>query len=539
MEKETKFEELELSKNIKRALEEAGYLNATEIQARTIPLILEGNDVIGQSQTGTGKTASFGLPIINKIDKEISGVQALVLCPTRELSLQVAQEMRKFTKYEESIKIVAIYGGQDIERQIRDLKKDAKIVIGTPGRIMDHMRRKTLKLDDVKTVVLDEADEMLSMGFEEDIETILKSISEDRQTVLFSATMNTRVMNITKKYQNEPVNVKIKAKELTVENIEQISLDVKEAAKEEILIRLLEVYNPKKCIVFCNTKRKVDSVTESLKVKGFKAEALHSDVKQAQRDRIMKALKQGQFKVLIATDVVARGIDIQELELVINYDVPQEEEYYVHRIGRTGRNGEKGKAFTFVVGKERNKLMSIQRYAKTKILAGKVPTFAEVNKIRNKSIKDSIQKVIDNNEFFNTELVSELISENNNDASVIAKALATMMFTPAKSDTESEFENTEYSDRKSSNRRSKRMNMMDGNVKLFLNLGKKDKIAVKDIIGSITANADVSGSDIGKVNILDKFTFIEVPSEFVDSIMRGMKGKQIKGKNVNIEVANN
>ena len=538
MENELKFEELDLSANIKKALAEAGYITATGIQAKTIPLVLEGKDLIGQSQTGTGKTASFGLPIINKIDKNARGIQAIVLCPTRELSLQVAQEMRKFTKYEESIKILAVYGGQGIEKQITELKKGTKIVIGTPGRVMDHMRRKTLKLDNIKTVVLDEADEMLSMGFEEDMETILKDVPEERQTVLFSATMNSRVMNITKKYLKNPEHIKIKAKELTVSNIEQISLDVKEAAKDEILIRLLEVYTPKKCIVFCNTKKKVDNVLEVLKTRGFKAEALHSDVKQMQRDRIMKNLKQGDFQVLVATDVVARGIDIQDLELVLNYDVPQEEEYYVHRIGRTGRNGEKGKAVTFVVGRERNKLLSIQKYANTKILTGKIPTHAEVTKIRNKSIKDSIQKVIDNNEFINEELIQELIQENNDNAEIIAKALATMMFKPTIEAVELSNNKERNYERNRENRRGGKLKVEAGNVKLFINLGKMDNIMVKDLIGSIAANSCISGSDIGKVNILEKFSFIEVPAEIVDDIINGMKGKQVKGRNVNIEVAN-
>lgn len=535
MEKEIKFEDLELSENIKRALVEGGYDHPTQIQAETIPIILKGKDLIGQSQTGTGKTASFGLPIINNIDKENKNVQAIILCPTRELSLQVAQEMRKFIKYEDSIKILAVYGGQGIEKQISELKKGIKIVVGTPGRVMDHMRRKTLKLNNVKTVVLDEADEMLSMGFEEDIETILKDIPEERQTILFSATMSPRVMKLTKKYLKEAINIKIKAKELTVENIEQFSLDVKEKAKDEILVRLLEAYDPKKCLIFCNTKKKVDNVLEQLRLRGFKADALHSDIKQMQRDRIMKNLKQGGVKVLVATDVVARGIDVQDLEMVINYDIPQEEEYYVHRIGRTGRNGEKGKAYTFVVGREKNKLFNIEKYAKTNILKGKVPTNAEISKIRNQSIKNSIQEIINNNNFTNTELIQELIEENNNDATIVAKALVTMMYQPIK---EEPFDITTNEEERQGKRRGKRLKAEDGKVKLFITVGKKDDIKVKDIIGSIVANTFISGDDIGKVNLMDNFSFAEVSSDVADDILNRMKGKQIKGKDVNIEIAN-
>ena len=260
---------------------------------------------------------------------------------------------------------------------------------------MDHMRRKTLKLDKITMVVLDEADEMLNMGFEEDIETILKDIPEGRQTILFSATMNKRILEITKKYLKEPKNVKIKSKELTVDRIEQISLEVKQKMKDEIVMRLIDLNDPKKAVVFCNTKKKVDNLIEKLKNNGYKAECLHGDIKQAQRDRIMKRFKQGEFQILVATDVVARGIDVEELELVINYDIPQEEEYYVHRIGRTGRNGKIGKAYTFVVGKEKSKLLNIQKYANTKIIKGKIPTLEEINKVKNQKIVDNIEEMIE------------------------------------------------------------------------------------------------------------------------------------------------
>ena len=331
-------------------------MEATPIQSKTLEHLLDGKDVIGQSQTGTGKTAAYGLPIINSIDKTNNKVQALILCPTRELALQVVGELRKFAKYEEGVKSLAVYGGEGIEKQIMALKKGVKIIVGTPGRVMDHMRRKTIKLANIKTVVLDEADEMLSMGFEEDIETILKETPEERQTVLFSATLDARIRAIAKKYLNEPVEVKIKAKELTVDKIEQIAIEVKQSMKDEALSRIIDVNNPKKAVIFCNTKRKVDDLIETLRQRGYSAESLHGDIKQIQREIIMKRFKGGEFQILIATDVVARGIDVDELNLVVNYDLPQEEEYYVHRIGRTGRNGAEGKAYTFVVGKEKRKL---------------------------------------------------------------------------------------------------------------------------------------------------------------------------------------
>lgn len=517
-----KFEELELSDNIKKSLSESGYTEATEIQSKAIPFILEGRDVIGQSQTGTGKTASYGLPMIEKIDVNSRKTQAIVLCPTRELAVQVTDELRKFLKYQENIKCLAIYGGQSIERQIMGLKKGVQIIVGTPGRVMDHMRRKTIKLNDLKMVVLDEADEMLNMGFEEDIETILKDVPESRQTVLFSATMNKRIMGITKKYLKNPKNIKIKAEELTVENIKQVSIELKSKMKDETVIRLLDVLQPKKAIVFCNTKRKVDDLIEILKAKGYKAESLHGDIKQMQRDRIMKNLKAGRINILVATDVAARGIDVKDLELVVNYDIPQEQEYYVHRIGRTGRNGENGVAYTLYTGKEKFKLRDIERYANTKIKAGKIPTLKEVDDIKNKKIVESIQKVIDSQEFTNVKIIDKLLVNNNN-IEDIAKALITIMSTKKlkKPEVATEVEADE-----------------NGNVRLFLSVGKKDKIMVKDIVGSIAANTAVSGEEIGRVNLLEKFSFVDIPANKVNELMESMKGKQIKGRDVNIEIAN-
>lgn len=516
------FQELNLNEKTKRALQDAGYVSPTPIQEQAIPIILEGKDFIGQSKTGTGKTASYSLPMIEKIDSTNKKVQAIVLCPTRELAVQVADEVRKFLKYQEGIKTLAIYGGQSIETQIKMLKKGVQIVIGTPGRIMDHMRRRTLKLDGVRMCVLDEADEMLNMGFEEDIETILKDVPSGRQTVLFSATMNKRIMEITKKYLQNPKKVKIQAEELTVNEIEQISIQVKEAMKSEALMRLIEVYRPQKAIVFCNTKKRVDDLIEVLKQNHFKAEALHGDIKQSGRERIMKRMRNGEFQILVATDVVARGIDIQDVEFVLNYDVPQEEEYYVHRIGRTGRNGSSGKAVTFVVGKEKSKLQSIKRYSNAKIKEGSIPTIAEINKIRNKVTIEKIQSVIDRNEFEYQDILDELKEQNNTED--IVKALLTIVCGKNKP--------------KESSKNEIKVNVKNGeNVKLFFNLGKKDNIKVKDIVGSIAANCGISGDKIGKINILDKFSFVEVPGEYVEDIMNGMQDKQVKGRDLTVEVA--
>lgn len=510
-----KFEEFNLSEKIQNALKDCGYIEATEIQEKAIPAVLEGRDLIGQSKTGTGKTASYSLPMLEKVDAETKKVQAIILCPTRELAVQVTDEIRKFNKYQEGVKCVTIYGGQSIETQIRAIKAGAQIVIGTPGRVIDHMNRKTLKLDNVKMVILDEADEMLNMGFEEDIRTILDQIPEERQTLLFSATMNKRILEIAKRYLNNPKSVKIKAEELTVNSIEQEVITTKSKMKDEATMRLIDAYNPNKAIVFCNTKKKVDDLIEKLKSKGYKVEGLHGDIKQTQRERIMRRLKKGDIKILIATDVAARGIDVDGLDLVINYDIPQEEEYYVHRIGRTGRNGNIGKAFTLVVGREKNKILDIQKYAKIKIKEGRIPTLEEVNDIKNKEIVNLIEDTINKKEYKNEKIFDMLVK--NNSAEEIAKALITMYFAEPKE------ENNVIDDEE---------------VKLFLNLGRKDNIKAKDIVGSFIANTAISGDDIGKINVLDKYTFVQIPGRYVNELLDSMREKKIKGKNVNIEIAN-
>lgn len=522
MEKEiVKFEDLNISENIKKALKDIGYTEMTEIQKQAIPYILEGKDVIGQSQTGTGKTASFGLPMIEKIDSKFKKTQSIILCPTRELAVQVTQELRKFLKYQDNIKCMAIYGGESIERQILGLKKGVQIIVGTPGRVMDHMRRRTIKLDNVKMVILDEADEMLNMGFEEDIETILKDVPKDRQTILFSATMNKRILGIAKKYLTKPKNIKIQAEELTVEKIRQESIEVKAKMKDETVCRILDVVEPKKAIIFCNTKKKVDTLIDVLKSKGYKAESLHGDIKQTQRDRIMKKLKSGNIKILVATDVAARGIDVKDLELVINYDIPQELEYYVHRIGRTGRNGKDGIAYTFYTGKEKLKLREIEKYANTKIKPGKIPTLKEVDAVKSRKIVDRIEEIIKKQEFKNVDVIDMLLAKNYS-LEDIAKSLITLICS------DKENEQSEYNFTPDEN----------GNVRLFLNVGRKDKIMVKDIVGCFKAHTALNSDTIGRINLLDNFSFVDVPADYVDDVMRNVCGKLIKDKKVNIEIAN-
>ena len=362
-----------------KAVEEMGFESMTPIQEQAIPIMLEGKDLIGQAQTGTGKTAAFGIPIIQKIDPEEKGLQAIILCPTRELAMQAAEEIRRFAKYMHEVKVLPVYGGQDISKQIRALSKGVQIVVGTPGRVMDHMRRHTLKTGKVRIVVLDEADEMLNMGFREDIETILTDMPEERQTALFSATMPKPILEITKEYQKEDAEyLKITPKEVTIPLVKQAYYQVPRKEKEEVLTRLMDYYHPKRSLIFCNTKRMVDELTEHLKDRGYQAEGLHGDLTQHQRDTVMNLFRGGRMDVLIATDVAARGIDVDDVEAVFNYDVPEDIEYYVHRIGRTGRAGKTGRSFTLVSGKEVYKIRDIERVCHTKIRERNIPSAADI-----------------------------------------------------------------------------------------------------------------------------------------------------------------
>ncbi|MBU4536382.1 MAG: DEAD/DEAH box helicase [Euryarchaeota archaeon] len=381
---------------MKKAIEDIGFEEATPIQSLTIPHVLAGEDVIGQAQTGTGKTAAFGIPVLEKVYVPDNSVQAIVLCPTRELCIQVAEEIVKLSKYMKKVKVLPIYGGQPIGRQIRALNKGVHIVIGTPGRVMDHLQRGTLKLDGVEMVVLDEADEMLDMGFRDDIEEILRFVPKKRQTLLFSATLSKDILRLTKKYQKNPQFLKVPHHHLSAPKIEQSYFEVNEKMKAELLSRLMDIHDIKLALVFCNTKRRVDRLVKDLKTRGYFVDGIHGDMRQAQRDRVMNKYRNGKIDILVATDVAARGIDVPDVEAVFNHDVPNDTEYYVHRIGRTGRAGKKGRSFTFVSGKEIYKLRDIQRYTKTKIKQERIPSVGDIEKIKIDLVLEKIKNSIQN-----------------------------------------------------------------------------------------------------------------------------------------------
>ncbi len=422
-----KYQDSGIDERIIRAVAEMGFENMTPIQEQAIPVLLEGKDIIGQAQTGTGKTAAFGIPLIQSIDPENKHLQAVVLCPTRELAIQAAEEMRKFSKYMHNIKMVPIYGGQDITRQIMALKGGVQIVVGTPGRVMDHMRRKTIKMNHVKMVVLDEADEMLNMGFREDMETILKEMPEEHQTALFSATMAKPILEITSTYQKDAVLVKVAAKELTIPLVKQLYYAVKNQYKEEVVARLIQVYGLKRSIIFCNTKRMVDELSDSLRKRGYSAEGLHGDLTQKQRDFVMNRFRGGNLEILIATDVAARGIDVDDVDAVFNYDIPQDIEYYVHRIGRTGRAGKEGMAFTFAYGRDMYKIRDIERICKTKMTEMQVPSAKEVTALKAEKILKDAQKIKEKTKLDKlVDVLENYLAENDEDPMEFMAALLKM-----------------------------------------------------------------------------------------------------------------
>ena len=525
-----RFEEMGLSEEIQKAVRYMGFEEASPIQAKAIPAMISGIDLIGQAQTGTGKTAAFGIPILEKVDPKLKKLQAIVLCPTRELAIQVADEIRNLSRYMHGIKVLPIYGGQDIVKQIRSLKSGTQIVIGTPGRVMDHMRRKTMKLDFVHTVVLDEADEMLNMGFREDIEFILSGVPEERQTVLFSATMPKPIMEITKKFQNNAKVIKVTKKELTVPNIEQYYYDVKPKKKEEVLSRLLDIYSPRLSVVFCNTKKQVDLLVNALLGRGYFAAGLHGDMKQEQRDRVMQGFRTGKTEILVATDVAARGIDVDEVEAVFNYDLPQDDEYYVHRIGRTGRAGREGRAFSFVSGKEVYKLKEIQRYCKTKIYAQKVPSLNDVANTKMENILDDVERVIEQEDL---DMMINAIEERVNNSEFTAMDMAAAFLKICCGMTEDN-KNTEENDWEFGDTGAGE----DGMVRLFINIGKKQRVRPGDILGAIAGESGMDGKLIGTIDMYDKYTFVEVPREYAREVLNAMKNVKIKGKTVAVEPAN-
>ena len=529
-----KFTNLDVKPEILKAVAFMGFEEMSPIQVRAIPVALEGHDLVGQAQTGTGKTAAFGIPILQHIDPKRRKPQAIVLCPTRELAIQVAGEIRRLAKYMPSVKVLPIYGGQEISKQIRSLKAGVQIIVGTPGRVMDHMRRKTVKFDHIHTVVLDEADEMLDMGFWEDIETILSDISTERQTMLFSATMPRPILDLAGRYQKNPQMIRVVRKELTVPNIEQYYYEVRPKNKSEVLSRLLDIYDPGLSIVFCNTKKGVDELVADLKGRGYFAEGLHGDMKQTMRDRVMQRFRTGRTDILVA----ARGIDVDDVDAVFNYDLPQDEEYYVHRIGRTGRAGKSGMAFSFVVGREVYKLKDIRRYCKARIKSAPVPSLNDVTETRVEKLFDRLDGVIqDQNLNKYIDMVERLLDERDYTSMDVAAALLYEYIAGSGTGIGESWE-----EKISGNgRRDLPADTgagEEGMARLFINIGKRQGVRPGDILGAIAGESGIPGKLVGAIDMYDKYTFVEVPLDVASEVLDAMKHAKIKGKVINVEPAN-
>ncbi|MGB3366898.1 MAG: DEAD/DEAH box helicase [Acidaminobacteraceae bacterium] len=526
-----RFEELALSSTVQKAILGLGFEEATEIQSKAIPYLLDGKDVIAQSETGSGKTLAFAIPIIEKIDQRVPKPQAIILCPTRELAVQVAQEFKKLVAHTSSIKIATVYGGEPINRQIYDIKKGAQIIVGTPGRTIDHINRKTLRMNHINTVCLDEADEMLNMGFREDIENVLNNITEDKQMILFSATMPDQIKRIAATYQTEPVHIKIKKTALTTDTITQSYINISEKNKYEALTRLLNTSNAKLSLVFCNTKRKVDNLTDMLQEAGYSVDKIHGDMKQTLRLNVLGKFDKGIVNILIATDVAARGIDINDIDVVYNYDIPENEEYYVHRIGRTGRAGRLGTTYAFVSRSEQSRLRNILRYIKTDIPVGKIPSAADVNVMQVDTFVSKMSEIITKQDLAPyTKILTEALAK---DETLTIEGLAAAMLSTTLQLKEKDAKDDLSMDVKEHKKKSS--GPKKGMSRMYINIGRRHKAEVVDIIKVVTGNSDIPWANVGTIDMFDKYSFVEIPDKMEKDAVDAITQKQYNGKNIVFE----
>jgi ATP-dependent RNA helicase DeaD len=543
-----KFEELGLGEATLKAITELGYEEPTPIQARTIRLMLDGVDVIAQAQTGTGKTAAFALPIIEHLDIGLESPQALVLTPTRELAVQVAEAIHSYSKYRRT-SVLPVYGGQPIDRQLRALKRGVQVVVGTPGRLLDHIRRGTLELGGVRTVILDEADEMLDMGFIEDIETILKETPQERQTALFSATMPKPVVQLAKRYMREPKQITVESEQMTVPLTRQTYYEVGGRDKFEVLVRILDYEQPTSAIIFCRTKLEVDRLGERLIARAYPAETLHGDLNQGQRDRVMGRFRTGQVELLIATDVAARGLDIEHVSHVINYDIPLDPEIYVHRIGRTGRAGREGAAITLVTPRERRLWQVIQRVTGAPVQRMRIPAIADVIARRRESFKDTLRETIAEGGLEPYLIMAEGMGDEFSPTDLAAAAFKLLLGAQpdetedvlAQPDREESYRGDGKKKRSKQRReRGERPSYGGpevGMTRLFIDVGREDGVRPGDIVGAIANEADIPGRSIGAIELYDHFSFVDVPSRESEKVLRALKQTTIRNRKIAPSIA--
>lgn len=518
------FERFDLDPAILKGIREMGFEEPSPIQAACIPAVLRGEDVIGQAQTGTGKTAAFGIPVLERIDSRRRVVQSLILAPTRELAIQVSEELRKIGR-PKRVRTLPIYGGQPIGRQIKALQQGVHVVIGTPGRVLDHLRRGTLSLEHVEIMVLDEADEMLDMGFIDDIEAVMEYLPQHRQLLLFSATMPPGIRSLSQKYMRKPRYITVNRGEVTVPAIEQAYYRVLESAKLDALCRILDSEDVDLAIIFCRTKKNVDELAENLQARGYMAGGLHGDLAQSQRDRVMSAFRKGEIELLVATDVAARGIDVGSVSHVINYDIPQDVESYVHRIGRTGRAGRTGMALTLVTPREMKQLRAIEEEIGRGLESRELPTLEEVAQKQQRAWMAEVEAVIESGD--DRTLFEELYRklETRHSPETIAVAALQLAFADrfaTGNDAAYDFGETGAS---------------PGMVRFFINVGKNVNIRPQELVKVISEYAGISSKDVGRINIYDRFSFVEVPEEAAPFVFEALRQSKINGARVNLEPA--
>ncbi|HKK44120.1 MAG TPA: DEAD/DEAH box helicase [Balneolaceae bacterium] len=516
------FKELNINQSILKGLQDMGFENPTPVQAQCIPALLNKQDVVGQAQTGTGKTAAFGIPVVQHTDINAANVQTIIMCPTRELAIQVTGELIKIGKHFKELQVTPIYGGQSIGRQIKALKRGTHIVVGTPGRTIDHLRRGTLKLDHLQRVVFDEADEMLNMGFRDDMEQILSYASQPVQTIMFSATMSKGIRKIMNRYMDHPQTITIERKKITAPNIEQYVVEVRDSVRTEAICRFMDINDFKLALVFCNTKRKTEQVTRELKSRGYSTDFINGDLSQSQRDRVMAKFRSGAIDILVGTDVAARGLDIDDIEAVFNFDIPQDPEYYVHRIGRTGRAGRSGMAITFATRRKSKQLRTIEKQIKTRLNPLDLPTPADVQISRMEGLMDELVEVLEKGNLRSYIEQIEAFSDNRFTTIEIAAALLKMKTAVEESESENPQVNN-YNDSEM--------------VKMHFNVGKKHNVYPGDLVGAIAGESSVPGGTIGNIDIFPKHSFVDVPGQYVNQVLNKMNRNKVKGKKVRVKVA--
>ena len=546
------FSDLGLSEDLLKTIEYLGYERPSPIQAKAIPQILKGTDIVGLSETGSGKTAAFTLPALQMIDLEDNFTQVLILSPTRELCVQVCEEVHRLGGKMKGLRAVPIYGGAPIDRQITQLKKGAHIVVGTPGRLLDHLRRKTLKPATIKLAILDEADRMLDMGFREDMENLLGAMKADHQTLFFSATMNKHVAKLIHKFGNDPQEVSIKGQTKTVSTISQSYYEVRNRSKVEVLSRILDLESPRLAVIFCNTKRSVDECTEALMARGYGVDKLHGDIGQQARERTTKRFREGKFELLVATDVAARGLDIDDVEAVFNYDIPQDPEDYVHRIGRTGRAGREGKAVSFVFGRDIYRLQSIERYTKQQIQRKKIPTQEEVEGVRADQLFELVQTRLEKevNRSYR-HYIDRLLDQGHTATDIAAGVFELLRESMGREGQAIDEDNPNFKpERKRKDRgdrgdRSNRRGGRDGGkphkkdpnmTTLFLSLGKAASVRPADILGMCYREGALPDSSVGRIQLFERHSLIDVDKDLADKLIQKLSNSKLRNQRFRIGV---